>query len=378
MTNRVNVGSTGRDNHTDAGVPAGAVPRGRIGFIDVAKAIGIVLVVVGHTPGIPAAWVVMIYSFHMPLFFFVSGYLQPVSAGRDDTSLGITRTARSLLVPYVVFFGVSLAYWLATRHLGDRASKFGGVGVGDAFVGLWTGVSNDLFVNQALWFLPCLFVCTVVFRLLQRFATPGRLLAGALVACSALLAFVHPLAQRWPWGLDILPVVLLFFAAGHGLRVHAPAWPGSLPPVARIAAWLVCLLLWGMLAPVAGRVDLGRAYFGVEPGLYVPVAALGIAATLLASSLIPAHAALRWLSAQSIVIFPLHPLLINAMSGALKFAKAHGAPIELGTPAVALAIAAASIVVLVPVANLLSRRVPQLIGRERRTAGTPRLRGLLP
>lgn len=44
----------------------------RIEWIDVAKGICIVLMVVGHTrlPSIISNW---IWSFHMPFFFFISG-----------------------------------------------------------------------------------------------------------------------------------------------------------------------------------------------------------------------------------------------------------------------------------------------------------------
>ena len=47
----------------------------RIIFIDWLKAIGIFLVIVGHMPmgdNMLRNW---IYSFHMPLFFFASGFL---------------------------------------------------------------------------------------------------------------------------------------------------------------------------------------------------------------------------------------------------------------------------------------------------------------
>lgn len=42
--------------------------------LDVIKGVGILLVVVGHTscPDVLKTW---IYSFHMPLFFMVAGYL---------------------------------------------------------------------------------------------------------------------------------------------------------------------------------------------------------------------------------------------------------------------------------------------------------------
>ncbi len=67
----------------------------------------------------------LIFSFHMPLFFFISGMLH--GASRGTPAEVIRRKARTLLVPYLFFFGLSLAYLLATRHLGERARQFQGV-----------------------------------------------------------------------------------------------------------------------------------------------------------------------------------------------------------------------------------------------------------
>ena len=56
---------------------------GRDNTIDIVKAIGIIFVVIGHCCAIPrhggdVSWQIYIcdyiYTFHMPLFFFVSGY----------------------------------------------------------------------------------------------------------------------------------------------------------------------------------------------------------------------------------------------------------------------------------------------------------------
>lgn len=54
----------------------------RVAFLDYAKAIGIILVVLGHvinTQGniLPSGKIVLqyIYSFHMPLFFIISGII---------------------------------------------------------------------------------------------------------------------------------------------------------------------------------------------------------------------------------------------------------------------------------------------------------------
>lgn len=47
-----------------------------LNWIDYIKGIGIILVVIGHTTDIGDTWRVWIYTFHMPLFFCISGSFQ--------------------------------------------------------------------------------------------------------------------------------------------------------------------------------------------------------------------------------------------------------------------------------------------------------------
>ncbi|MBQ8345321.1 MAG: acyltransferase family protein, partial [Clostridia bacterium] len=60
----------------------GILPKenGRISWIDIAKGIAILLVLLGHT--ICPTWMsVYIYSFHMPLLFVLSGYTLKLKEG---------------------------------------------------------------------------------------------------------------------------------------------------------------------------------------------------------------------------------------------------------------------------------------------------------
>ncbi|WP_195202481.1 acyltransferase family protein [Phocaeicola massiliensis] len=72
----------------------------RIDWIDIAKGIGIFLMVMGHTsiPKLGGHW---IYSFHMPLFFFLSGFL--FQSGKYSWSQFIKRKVRTMVVPYFFF-----------------------------------------------------------------------------------------------------------------------------------------------------------------------------------------------------------------------------------------------------------------------------------
>src|SRR4030065_2778158 len=89
----------------------------RIAWIDHAKALGIIFVVIGHTTGLPVFVMNVIYSFHMPLFFFLSGYLLKESHLQLPFTSFLKRMWRTLLVPYICFWILSYLYWLATHEL---------------------------------------------------------------------------------------------------------------------------------------------------------------------------------------------------------------------------------------------------------------------
>ncbi|MEI6430434.1 MAG: acyltransferase family protein [Pseudanabaena sp. ELA607] len=86
----------------------------RIDWLDYAKGIGIFLVVLGHvirglydsanlaTPGQFAAIDSWIYSFHMPLFFFLSG-LFSYSANRKSIKDFFADKFRNIIYPYLIW-----------------------------------------------------------------------------------------------------------------------------------------------------------------------------------------------------------------------------------------------------------------------------------
>lgn len=92
----------------------------RIQWVDIARAICIVLVVYGHYfPDDSPSWHVcvrsLIYSFHMPLFMFLSGYLYMVTRKEEPYLHFIGRKARRLLIPYVVTSAIVISIKLITQ-----------------------------------------------------------------------------------------------------------------------------------------------------------------------------------------------------------------------------------------------------------------------
>jgi fucose 4-O-acetylase-like acetyltransferase len=128
--------------------------------IDIAKGLAIILVVYGHliehsmAPwaqdflGIPVFKV--IYTFHMPLFFFVSGYLMAGSLSRHGAGEVFRSRVRSLLVPFIVL-AVSCALITAPLNM-----LFGTVRTD--FI---KDLADQLFFKPSVWFLWTLFLSSV-------------------------------------------------------------------------------------------------------------------------------------------------------------------------------------------------------------------------
>lgn len=132
-----------------------AAGKQRIEWIDTAKAIGICTVVIGHSV-LPVSLRVWIYSFHMPLFFFLTG----MTFKFTDTKTFFKKRAFSLLFPYFLF---SFAYLLkdiaAYFIIHDGSIDF----LIKEFIGIFVYIQRSDYKVNGLWFLPCLFLSETIF-----------------------------------------------------------------------------------------------------------------------------------------------------------------------------------------------------------------------
>ena len=81
------------------------IVKKRIEWVDIAKAITIILVIVGHTvDGLSGA---IIYSFHMPLFFILSAYTFKCSENKEQFVNKTEKAFKHLIIPglILIFIG---------------------------------------------------------------------------------------------------------------------------------------------------------------------------------------------------------------------------------------------------------------------------------
>ena len=196
----------------------------RIGYLDIAKGVGILLVVLGHNDlNTYASFLYkIIFSFHMPLFFFISGmFFKP----EIEIVQLIKKRFHTLVKPY--FFSILLIYFVALFFSGRMGFYTIGYRIAKAFYG--SGYYLDWV---QMWFIPALFVVNLVafgfHRLLSRFpgwvkwiGLPGMLAVGVWTIgwfYPYHLPFPNLELNGLPWNLDLALVAGFYYLLGFQVR----------------------------------------------------------------------------------------------------------------------------------------------------------------
>lgn len=327
------------------------------GFIDNAKAIGIVLVVLGHSRGLPDYLLRLIFSFHVPLFFFLSGFLVKTRKLEATVCSNTKKVLRTLGIPYVLFFSLAFIYWFATRNVGVKASLYSDETWYAPLAGLFTGLESDLYVDPPLWFFPCFILTAIAYQAARKFLTLAVSTGLFVVVAFFMTAAWKYSPYRLPLGLDSMWIALSFYAIGQHMReknFFNKMRPGYLLLILVIAS---ALLLYAV--GLTGPVDLANMDFGVLPASYLPIALLGIIATLSISRLLPSSRIGNWLSENTLTIFPAHFIFLSLVRGVAILL--HMIPVDYNY-ALGWSIASSALAILlcVPLAYFL-RRLPMRI-----------------
>lgn len=83
----------------------------RYDWIDSLKGFAILLVVIGHLNFVSNELNQYIYSFHMPLFFFISGYLLSIGKYLNNGKFFLRKKVHSLIMPYFLFSLISYIFY---------------------------------------------------------------------------------------------------------------------------------------------------------------------------------------------------------------------------------------------------------------------------
>ena len=134
-------------------------------IISFLQVFGILLVVIGHScygASTPPLWYTWIYSFHMPLFMFISGFLLKHSCERKNISLSdiplygyngfVWKKTKRLIVPYIV---ISTFAFLPKAFLSQFAMRPIELSL-NAYMKMLAYPNENVIIF--FWFLPTLYI----------------------------------------------------------------------------------------------------------------------------------------------------------------------------------------------------------------------------
>lgn len=171
----------------------------RTKWVDIAKGIGIILVVYGHVlRGLHEAGIEMsegffkysdtlVYGFHMPLFFFLSGMYAAKWAKRDLATATLQKT-RTLLYPYLIWSLLQGVIMISLSSLTNNTEE------GLTFTNL--GYHIALAPYGQFWFLYTLFFLFMLYYLMKKVTNDSVIVLVSL----ALLMFVPEMIDAWAVG----------------------------------------------------------------------------------------------------------------------------------------------------------------------------------
>ena len=191
----------------------------RLDWIDIAKGIAIILVIVGRTVPNPSPLRHAIFSFHMPVFFILAGYTFRSKPWRELVSGSVLR----LLVPYVV---LALAWQVPTFLMSGAPLTGSALTGGLEMLVFASGVDVPGLGVAAVgmaWFLAALFTSRLLFNALVRLfdgREVGVVWRGVVCAAIAFggLSVSRFLGIYLPVDLDLSCYIVLLMWIGYTVR----------------------------------------------------------------------------------------------------------------------------------------------------------------
>lgn len=187
----------------------------RDSMLDVAKGLGIILVVIGHIH--KGVFTDFIYLFHMPFFFFLSG----AAISYAKKGVNIVKSIRTIVFPYFFFSIISFLYWILIEQR-FRPPVNNSI-FSDSILGSFSPTVEQFFnifiaasvphafvYNIALWFLPCLFCSKIVFQYLRRFGFEMATIVCIGIPIALCVLFDKFLVLPWCFELSLIALPLIW------------------------------------------------------------------------------------------------------------------------------------------------------------------------
>jgi acyltransferase len=343
----------------------------RITWIDNAKAVAIILVVFGHyvdTPMVKA----YVYSFHMHLFFFLSGFLFTKNTTFIEL---IKKRSKNILLPYFIFSFLNYGFFLLRREYGATP---------DLSIGKLQKL-YDIFLWNEFWFLGVLFLVSIFYYFISDYLKSVIKFVFFILLCT----FIHYVSSKYlssylHENLIKCFTALVFYGTGSFLknyidsgdlyhkgksffRADKPLNAFLLPKKLKVQSlyYLLVFSLYAILFYMTyqkyGLINI--TFYENYFCLYL-LGFLGIFLILLLSQLIESNKLIQFIGENTILIYLLEGYPPAIIKRAMKYIL-HIDNFSNINSLYALLYTCMTISILFPVIFIINRHIPFIIGRPK-------------
>lgn len=377
----------------------------RFHWIDALKGFGIVLVVFAHH-SLPVALDTYIFSFHMPLFFFISGFLFDFEKYAESAANFVKGRLRSLIVPYFFFALLTfLLYFLLDTLFQPGVTNidfFEFSALRSAYYILLVPGSLVSY-NPPLWFLPCLFVTELLFYGFAKkcYREPKKLIlwltaSGVIGYLAArVIGYLYTayvpsayLPFRLPWNADVALSAVVFYGAGNLFRKYteseAKYGAGIVLEADSIFRTnffqikkffpevfiLLNLLYLGYLLefPTTDKVNMNVLKYGNFFSTYL-FAFSGIFTFVYLFKKIGSSRILEYYGRNSLIVLTLHFFIMDVLSSLIFLTLGIDLDVYYHNAGIALGLTVLNLLLLIPIIFLINNYFPFLLGKKDSSGG---------
>ena len=277
----------------------------RLEWVDIAKGILIILVIVGHAHINPLLDYI-INSFHMASFFVLSGFTSSV---KDDYRCFFVKKTRRLLIPYLLLSILLLLYqYLSHIMLNTEYSIVSGIS--SVFIPI-SGRSGTTVYH--LWFLPCIFLADMCVYMIIKCYTQKKLIPIIAVTMVMILAIFFFLHTGIVSVISLLPISVFYILLGHRLRIITENYNTNHVTNCLLSVFLLTLFVYLNYRLGGGSVDMSSLTLGLWP-LYLLSGIAGSLFTISLSQLIKHQGFLSSIGKNSLYYYGLHYEILGIIS----------------------------------------------------------------
>lgn len=326
-------------------------------WIDYAKSIGIYFVVLGHTH-LYTPLSNVIYTWLMPVFFFISGYL---FSFEKNTSLKTFAWKRfkSLLIPYLWINLITYLFWLFVgRKFGDDSNL--DICWYSPLINTLLGNGKQMIHNIPTWFYICLYGLEMFYYIFFKHVKKRYIGLIILIIAGYLNYTFNPYVL--PFSLNTALVGMIFYGFGYELKNRKYIFKSNIIYI------IFSLLLIIVVAHFNGRINMYKNYYGNYPlflvGAFSGIYLIAALSTLL-SNIFKERKWITYVSKNTIIISGFHLLMFSFMKGFLVFVLHIPIAFLYEKILINVLFAAVSLVLCLPVAYIINRYVPFIIGKKK-------------